>query len=151
MMILLLAAGIFFWDYSLKRKMEQTLAEGEERDLLHGKAKLCLLYNKGAVMGVLKEQRGILNTITVAVVTLLFFFVPGFQKKRGTLASVFMGLILGGALGNAYDRLLHGKVTDYIRFPKLPGKLCHIVFNLADFCLMFGGLGTIFTANETKK
>ncbi len=151
MMILLLAAGIFLGDYALKRKMEQTLAEGEEQEILQGKAKLCLLYNKGAAMGALKERRGVLNVITIAVTVWLFFLVPGFRKKNGTCASVFMGLILGGALGNAYDRLIHGKVTDYIRFPKLPGKLRHIVFNLADLCLMLGGLGAIFTANGTKK
>lgn len=151
MLILLFAVLLFFLDYALKRKMEQMLAEGEEREIFHGKAKLCLLYNRGAAMGALKEQRGILNAVTIAVTAWLFFLVPGFRKKNGTAASVFMGLILGGALGNAYDRLIHGKVTDYIRFPKLPGKLRHIVFNLADFCLMLGGLGAIFTANGTKK
>ena len=48
------------------------------------------------------------------------------------------GLILGGGLSNLWERLRHGRVYDYVRFPKAPGKLKQYVFNLADFAIFLG-------------
>jgi signal peptidase II len=45
-----------------------------------------------------------------------------------------MGLVLGGAVGNAYDRVVSGSVTDFIDLRFWP------VFNLADSCIVVGAL-----------
>ena len=46
------------------------------------------------------------------------------------------GLILGGALGNGVDRLLHGYVVDFIRFHY--DRWGFPAFNIADIALFFG-------------
>lgn len=54
-----------------------------------------------------------------------------------------LSLLFAGALSNVLDRFLHGTVTDMIHFPKAPGKLKTLVFNLADFMIFFGALLTL--------
>ena len=49
-----------------------------------------------------------------------------------------MVFLLGGAYSNTYDRVKKGFVTDYLNFPKMPGKIKNIVFNISDFCIMVG-------------
>ena len=50
-------------------------------------------------------------------------------------------LLCAGGTGNVLERLVWGRVTDYIRFPRLPGmRLGRLVWNLADFMLLAGAL-----------
>src|SRR5258708_2779 len=64
--------------------------------------------------------------ITAALSGVVFVAV---RSKKTRLASVAFGLIIGGALANLIDRMIHGFVTDFIALGTFP------VFNLADSCL----------------
>jgi signal peptidase II len=48
------------------------------------------------------------------------------------------GLLVGGALGNLIDRLVHGYVTDFIKLPAWPA------FNLSDMAITFGVLALLY-------
>ena len=61
-----------------------------------------------------------------------------YGRGRVRLTALGAGLILGGGLSNLWERLRHGRVYDYVRFPKAPGKLKQYVFNLADFAIFLG-------------
>ena len=61
-------------------------------------------------------------------------------RKRAPAAA---GLILGGGLSNLWERLRHGWVYDYLRFPKAPGPLGRYVYNLADLVLFLGAAGLL--------
>jgi signal peptidase II len=52
------------------------------------------------------------------------------------LTSVALGLIIGGALGNAYDRFAYGAVADFFHFHV--GSFSWYVFNLADVAIVAG-------------
>lgn len=47
------------------------------------------------------------------------------------------------AASNLWERLCHGRVFDYVHFPKAPGPLRHYVFNLADFAILAGVLALL--------
>ncbi len=66
-----------------------------------------------------------------------FFRFSWWWKHPGALFSA--SLLIGGAVGNLYDRLSLGYVRDWL----LIGNLS--VLNLADFCIIFGCLGLFFT------
>ena len=63
-------------------------------------------------------------------------------KLKNVFHSLALGLIIGGALGNIFDRIIRGGVIDFIDL--------HILdyhwpaFNLADSCITIGGLTYIW-------
>ena len=56
------------------------------------------------------------------------------------------GLLLGGGLSNLWERIRHGRVLDYLRFPKAPGPLKKYTYNLADLAIFAGALGLVLSA-----
>ncbi|HLR54168.1 MAG TPA: signal peptidase II [Pseudogracilibacillus sp.] len=91
--------------------------------------------NKGAAWGVLQDQMIFFYIITVIVVVAIVFYMQTHAKGR-TLFAVGLAFILGGAIGNFIDRLIHQEVVDFIDviiftydFP---------IFNIADSALTIG-------------
>jgi signal peptidase II len=73
--------------------------------------------NHGAVFGFAQGARPIFLVVSVgAIVFLTFLFMTG---GRGRVYQLILGLLLGGVLGNMYDRVYHGYVRDMIH--ALPG------------------------------
>ena len=58
----------------------------------------------------------------------------------GSGQALALGLLIGGALGNAIDRLVHGAVADFLYFhtPVSLGPLSNYVFNIADAAIFVG-------------
>ena len=69
-----------------------------------------------------------------SLITLGFIWALGTASTRMT--SMAYGLIIGGAIGNLVDRLLHGAVVDFISF-HAAGYYWY-VFNIADIWITFG-------------
>lgn len=103
-----------------------------ERSAFGGRVKLTALWNKGAAFGLPlgREVLIVLSTLALAATAL-------FWRRRNPLGA---GLVLGGGISNLWERLRHGKVLDYLRFPAAPGKLGKYVYNLADLALFLGAL-----------
>lgn len=106
-----------------------------ETEHVKGHIKLKTLWNEGAAFG-LPVKPSALIAVSASLLTLLW--------TRRKEHPVSIGLVLGGGLSNLMERLLHGKVYDYVQFPKAPGKLKRYVYNLADFAILLGGIGLLF-------
>ncbi len=84
----------------------------------------------------------ILDTVPYLLIIINLFFVVGvnyyiYRKKNfSTLESVYLGLILGGVLGNLMDRLLVEGVVDYIGLQF--GSYHYPIFNFADIAIVVG-------------
>lgn len=103
-----------------------------ERSALGGRVNLTTLWNRGAAFGLPlgREVLTVLSALVLAATAL-------FWRRRNPLGA---GLVLGGGISNLWERLRHGKVLDYLRFPAAPGKLRKCVYNLADLALLAGAL-----------
>lgn len=99
-----------------------------------------LLHNHGAAFSFLSDaggwQRWFFTAIAVAVsITLVFWLTRCADKRREAFG---FSMILGGAIGNLYDRLQHGYVVDFI--------VVHYqdyywpAFNLADSAITLGAI-----------
>ena len=55
------------------------------------------------------------------------------------------GLLVGGAIGNLIDRLVHGAVTDFIKLPLWPA------FNIADMAITFGVLALLYVLEGRRR
>ena len=106
------------------------------RDSEHagGWVKLKTLWNEEAAFGLPVKPRA-LTAASASFLTLLWT-----RRKEHPVGT---GLVLGGGLSNLMERLLHGRVYDYIQFSKAPGRLKRYVYNLADLAILLGGIGLL--------
>ena len=93
--------------------------------------RLHYVTNTGAAFGILEDQTGflIVTTLIGLAAIYLYYRYPPFDHL---LATVAIGMMLGGAVGNLVDRLRLGRVTDFIDFPLWPA------FNVADSAITLG-------------
>lgn len=75
---------------------------------------------------------GLLAVTLIATACLAFWL----YRSRTWITAFALGLIIGGALGNAYDRLVYGFVADFYHFHL--GAFSWYVFNLADVAIVVG-------------
>lgn len=105
--------------------------------------------NSGAAWGILEGQMIFFYIITVVVLIGVIYYMEKYARDSKLLA-ISLSLILGGAIGNFIDRLLHQEVVDFLDvmiftydFP---------IFNIADSSLVIGViLVFIATLMEEKK
>jgi lipoprotein signal peptidase len=94
--------------------------------------------NHGALFGMGGEHKGLANNLfaLVSIVAAIAIVVWGMQRStaREKRLMTALGLILGGTLGNLYDRLVFNGVRDFLYFYKIEWP----VFNVADCCLVVG-------------
>ncbi len=114
---LLVLIGTFIIDQNIKSLfVEGYYRAGECIDLV-------LHYNKGVAFSMLAFLGPYLKWIQIVLVSAILFviFKEGYLKRY----SFPLGLLIGGALGNVYDRFIHEGVVDYVAW--------HCGFNFAVF------------------
>ena len=97
---------------------------------------LYLIWNKGIAFGLLSiDESVIYNTITL-VIGIIIIVILLMLWRNDNIQRYFLVLIVGGALGNFYDRIIYTAVPDFI---DLHFKGFHwFVFNVADIFITVG-------------
>ena len=100
---------------------------------------LTLLHNTGAAFSFLAGasgwQRWFFVTLAVVVSVLLVRWLKQLKADE-TWSAIAIVLILGGALGNVYDRVVHGYVVDFLHFYWNDNHFP--AFNIADISITIG-------------
>ena len=138
LMFIFLVFALTF-DLVTKYVVDSQLTYHQEVDFIPGFLSFCLDYNEGAAWGIFSNLQWLLIIITFVflVIYLWFFFA---KKSRSNLLGIASGLLLGGCLGNLYDRLFiggpffAGHVRDFLKFQFMNFP----IFNIADTCLCIG-------------
>ena len=86
--------------------------------------------NSGAAFGLVPAGAGVFLVASVVVSIALVVYVA--RTPIGLWGGVVLGLILGGTIGNGFDRLVYGFVTDFVNVHFWP------VFNVADSAISIG-------------
>jgi signal peptidase II len=132
-----LALLVVVLDFASKLAVLGALAPGESRALAPF-FNLVLVFNKGAAFSFLATAQG-WQTFFFASIAVVASIVIGFLIVRNAGKSLFcsgLALILGGALGNLYDRLVYGHVVDFL---DLHAAGWHWpAFNVADSAITVG-------------
>ncbi|MFQ3236069.1 MAG: signal peptidase II [Paraglaciecola sp.] len=112
------------------------------------------VYNYGAAFSFLSDaggwQRWFFTIIAFGVSGLLLWWLKESSRKQ-VLLPVAFSLILGGALGNVYDRVVHGYVIDFLVF--YYQDWYWPAFNVADSAICLGAILLIvdmFTSKDEK-
>jgi len=97
------------------------------------------VHNFGAAFGILQNQ-GNLFIVIAALVASAILYYAGTLKPEQKFLRVLLGLQLGGALGNVFDRFYQGYVTDFVRIG-IPNVYYWPNFNIADSAIVCGVIG----------
>lgn len=125
----LVAAVVLAADRVSKGLVTASIPFGEERRVLP------FLWftnttNSGMAFGLARWSTGLLLLASIAVAVLLVWYAA--RNRLGAGSGGVLGLILGGTLGNGYDRLVHGAATDWVALHWF------YIFNIADAAISVG-------------
>ena len=99
---------------------------------------LHLTANPGVAFSFLYGSNSTVLLLGVVAITIGVVVFWARSREGGRLAAAGFGLIVGGAVGNIVDRIVHGEVIDFLLLHF--GDRTLFVFNLADFALTLGPL-----------
>ena len=109
---------------------------------------LYLIWNKGIAFGLLSFNESIIyNIITLIIVSITIIILVMAYKNTG-FKKYSLLCILGGSLGNIFDRIYYSAVPDFIDFHI--NNFHWFVFNVADIFITFGIICLIFDEIFTK-
>ena len=104
---------------------------------------LLVVWNRGISYGLFQQDselgRWALFAVMIAAVVGLSVWMA---RATSRLLASSLGLIVGGAIGNAIDRLAYGAVFDFVHFHV--GSFSWYVFNVADAAIVAGVVGLVY-------
>lgn len=134
MEIFIIIAGIFLdritklWAIGLKGKDEITII----KDLFAFE----YLENRGAAFGIFQGKTFFLVIFTIIVLAIMVYMILKYMKKSRFMA-IALSLIISGAVGNLYDRVIYNYVVDFI-LVHYKDMYYFPTFNVADILVCIG-------------
>ena len=132
-----LAAAVVVLDLATKAWISGAFRYGEVREVTPF-FNLVLVHNTGAAFSFLADAGGWQRWFFVVVSTVISAVIVWMLSRPGQtrLAAAGLALVLGGALGNLYDRVTLGHVVDFVQLHA--GGYFWPAFNLADSAICVG-------------
>ena len=144
----IIAFFIFFIDVFSKQLICHIMSVGESVKVIHNFFYITYTQNKGAAWSILEDHRILLLIISVLALYLINKYMN--KEKLSNLETFSYGMIIGGIVGNLFDRIFFGYVIDFLDF-KLFGYN-YPIFNIADTFIVIGViLMVIISVRKEKK
>lgn len=138
LMAFFVAIAVFVIDRLTKLAVLGLLDKEQAVKIIPGVFDITLVLNDGAAFGLFKGKAVFFIFISMAVMAAIIVHILK-NRSTGKLDSVALGLVLGGALGNLVDRIMIGRVVDFLDFQIWP------VFNIADSCITIGAALLVYS------
>lgn len=138
----LLAALVFVLDRMTKLAIEAQVSMWDTIVLIPGVLNIVYTRNRGAAFGIFANapdgwREFLLIGVSLVVMGMIVWMM--LQSRGGpAMTAVALGLVLGGAAGNLYDRIAVGSVTDFIQV--FIGSYEWPSFNVADSAITVGAV-----------
>lgn len=127
----LLAAAIVVSDQVTKAWITDALAPNGVVNVVGDNLRLVYTQNSGALFGMFRGQAAPFAVLSLVVIGLIVAYHG--RSGRSPYMTLTLGLLLGGAIGNAIDRLRLNYVVDFVDAGI--GDLRFYTFNVADSCI----------------
>lgn len=118
-------------DQLTKHTLAAGIRPGQQKKFLPA-IELVHVRNTGVAFGIFSGGGAVVLVFTIVALVVLLGYLVLRPERR--LLWLPIGMLVGGALGNLIDRLVHGSVIDFIKLPAWPA------FNVADMSITFGVL-----------
>jgi signal peptidase II len=138
------ASLVFVLDRFSKSVLPDLLSEGSPREIIGSTVQLIRSENRGGLFGLFQGSAPILALLSLGVVAALLVVHEREGERRPSALTLAIGLLIGGALGNLFDRIMMGYVLDFIDLGI--GTLRFWTFNVADMGISFGILIMLLAA-----
>src|ERR1700757_2377275 len=139
---LLIALAIVCLDRVTKLAIARSISLHESIQIIPGFFRITHVENRGAAFGLFADSPSewkIAMLVLFSLVALVIVSALLWKNSHSmTTTGVGLSLILGGALGNLWDRLLTGHVVDFLDF--YLGSFHWPAFNIADSAIVIGAL-----------
>jgi len=137
----ILAAVVFALDRISKAFINAHIPTYETLTVIPGWFNIVHTENPGIAFGLLSDASGlwrdlVLIGFSAAVLVAISFVLLKPGAKHDLLVRAALGFVLGGALGNLYDRIVNGTVTDFVEVHAGPHYFP--AFNVADSAITIG-------------
>jgi signal peptidase II len=137
-----LSVLVFVLDQASKLYFDSALTLYQQIVLIPDYFSWTLAYNSGAAFSFLADaggwQRWFFAVIAIVVSAVLIVWLKRL-KAHETLLAVALALVLGGAIGNVFDRMVYGHVIDFI-LVHWQNRWYFPAFNLADCAITLGDI-----------
>lgn len=147
---LAIASVVLALDLATKQWVESSLVYGQQIPITSF-FNLVLTYNAGAAFSFLSEasgwQRWFLSGIALTASIVIIFLLRKYADNL--LFCLALSFVLGGALGNLWDRITLGHVVDFLDF--YIGSYHWPAFNVADSAIFIGAVLLIYDSFRSKK
>ncbi len=135
-----LSAAVFAVDRVTKAVIEARVSAFDVHPVIPGFFDIVHSQNRGVAFGLMNDSTSAWRTVVLIVFSAAaLLLVAGLLWKASRLdrwTAAGLALVLGGAAGNLFDRILWGRVTDFLEF--YIGDLHWPTFNVADSCIVIG-------------
>lgn len=108
---------------------------------------ISLVKNTGGAFSIFTGSTFLLIVISFLILLGIFTYIYK-NNIRNRVSLIGFGLLIGGAMGNLFDRIFYGYVIDYLDF-KIFGY-GYPIFNLADSFVVIGAIILLFFAKESN-
>mgnify|MGYP001588398525 FL=1 len=146
----LISLFVFLLDILSKNFIQKKIIYGEQVEITSFLS-LVHFQNTGAAFSFLSDQGGWQRYFLIAISLLAVLYIPWLinQYKKNILIVIGLLLILGGAIGNLYDRISYGYVIDfiYLHFAEFYWP----AFNVADSAISLGVLLFLYGSFKSYK
>ena len=138
--VVAIAGAIFALDRWTKWIVETTFSPFDNKVIIPGFFSIVRSENPGIAFGLFQESTSKYRTGALVVFSVLAIAILAWMLRRvdkmDRWTSLGLSLIFGGALGNVYDRVRVGAVTDFLDF--YLGNVHWYTFNIADSAICTG-------------
>ena len=146
----LISLFVFLLDILSKNFIQNKIMYGEQVEITSFLS-LVHFQNPGAAFSFLSDQGGWQRYFLIAISLLAVLYIPWLinQYKKNIVIVIGLLLILGGAIGNLYDRISYGYVIDfiYLNFAEFYWP----AFNVADSAISIGVLLFLYGSFKNYK
>ncbi|MEJ6765663.1 MAG: signal peptidase II [Methylophilales bacterium] len=146
----LISLSTFLLDILTKNYIQNKIMYGEQVEITSFLS-FVHFQNPGAAFSFLSDQGGWQRYFLIVISLLAVIYIPWLinQYKKNMLIVIGLLLILGGAIGNLYDRISYGYVIDFIYFHI--AEFYWPAFNVADSAISIGVLLFLYGSFRSYK
>jgi signal peptidase II len=138
----LIALGVVLLDRLTKWAVARTIALHDSVPIIPSFFRLTHVQNRGAAFGIFDQSPAewkLLMLIAFSVIALVVVSTMLWKNSHQlSLTGIALALVLGGAMGNLWDRIVSGRVVDFLDF--YVGSYHWPAFNLADSAIVVGAI-----------